>query len=947
MTTSRAPRELKFGDVAMQKGLVTEAQLLECLTIQKQLVEMGVHEALGEILQKKGYLRADQVAQVLKAMGIDVSPVPGYQILARLGQGGMGTVYKAKQVSMARVVALKVLSAEMTKNKEFVERFLREARAAAQMNHKNVVQAFDAGVQNGVYYFAMEYVEGQTVGEMLKKQGRFSEKRSLEVTLGIAEALDYLHHHGMVHRDIKPENIMISAAGGVKLLDFGLLKQVTTDLSVTRSGFTFGTPYFMSPEQIQGSRRLDSRSDIYSLGTCFYKMLTGRHVFEGETLQAVLTKHLTENVVPPNRHVPDLCEPTVQIAMKMLEKDRNNRYRSPRELVHDLRSILAGGDPAFARQRRASTSRGGWMAAAALILAAIGVGTYLYLNQAPRRPAAIPTVQRPPRPEPVPAPAPPPAVPVPPKPARTPELEAERLWIQADTFWEAKSWVKALEGYDRLIQDRELSETRFVGGKRVEIARRAEICRARLDEAQRGTAADRDRAMRERFAEMERQLAQKQWPEARGKLEALAAEALPDDLLGQVRDRLMQCQREMDAARQLEEIQAAYSAGQYELIESLAKTFRANFAGSATLKDSAADLDRLAADAAVEARAKGAIAAAIKLQQAGETEAFLRALEGLRSEYRSTQSYRAVERQFDQLALEAKRAMAAPQEQEASALLQRADELFKDPEMWSVALEVYRRAMAEAGATEAVQKRRPELEPRIRKLETDVKEARERRAAEALKEARNLFDKKKFGESLAKLKELAMDHSETDTYAREKRNIEALRAKVEKEAEKEARAFQLDLRRVEGWDTRGPGDRSIEESDLDGRKCARIRFSMRQDGWGIVERRVEEGFGKDLKFISFRACSGEANPISVLFFVKMVEEGEEYFFVAERPVIPRAWNPYKVGSQDFRAIQVREGQTRSPKLDFAKVRSIGFCHGPGHLFSPYILFVDQIRAEYK
>ena len=198
-----------------------------------------------------------------------------YEVLEELGAGGMGNVYRAKNVTLERIVALKTLAPQFATDEGFVQRFLKEARAAARLNHQNIVQIYDFGCEEGVYYLAMEYVDGQSLRTLLKRRGRFSERDALALIRQAVRALAVAHAEGLVHRDIKPDNLMLTAKGELKLVDLGIAKRVDEEQGMTQTGQAVGTPQYISPEQIRGARDIDARADIYSLGATFYQLITG------------------------------------------------------------------------------------------------------------------------------------------------------------------------------------------------------------------------------------------------------------------------------------------------------------------------------------------------------------------------------------------------------------------------------------------------------------------------------------------------------------------------------------------------------------------------------------------------------------------------------------------------------------------------------------------------
>jgi len=286
-----------------------------------------------------------QNAQAQSAAG---QVLGGFEIITKLGQGGMGAVFLARQVSMDRQVALKVLPQRLGRSKEFVERFLREARAAAQLSHVNIVQAIDAGHASGYYYFAMEYVAGRDLRQILDREGALPEKQALEFTRQLAGALDYAHTAAhVIHRDIKPENVLVTAAGVPKLTDLGLAREVTRgDQSLTKTGVAMGTPNYISPEQVRGETDLDGRTDVYSLGATLYHLLTGQPPYTGGTSAEVMAKHLSDPVPDARAVNPRVSAAAAAIVRKAMMKDRRQRYPSARDMANDIERALGGASPA-------------------------------------------------------------------------------------------------------------------------------------------------------------------------------------------------------------------------------------------------------------------------------------------------------------------------------------------------------------------------------------------------------------------------------------------------------------------------------------------------------------------------------------------------------------------------------------------------------------------------
>ncbi len=272
--------------------------------------------------------------------------IGGYEIIAKLGQGGMGAVFKATQLSVGRPVALKVLPPRLAQNNEYVQRFFREARSAAKLNHPNIVHAIDAGEADGYHYFAMEFVEGKSVGDLLAPGVPLSEKQALEIIRDIGRALNYAHEAGIIHRDIKPANILLTAAGTAKLADLGLARETTsTESGLTQAGYAIGTPDYISPEQVRGDVGVDGRSDVYSLGATLYHMLVGRPPYAGGSGNEVMAKHMAEPIPDARKAKPQVSRAAARIAWKAMAKDRDRRYKTAGDLVYDIEQALAVGVP--------------------------------------------------------------------------------------------------------------------------------------------------------------------------------------------------------------------------------------------------------------------------------------------------------------------------------------------------------------------------------------------------------------------------------------------------------------------------------------------------------------------------------------------------------------------------------------------------------------------------
>lgn len=260
-----------------------------------------------------------------------------YHVLERIAAGGMGEVFRAHDAVLAREVAVKVLHRSLAGDQGFVERFRREARAAATLNHPNIVAVYDWGAVDGIYYMVMEYVRGRSVRDILNVNGRLTPSQAASVVRQTLQALEHAHAKGIVHRDLKPENILVTGDGTVKLTDLGLARAFA-DARSTRAGAVTGTVQYLSPEQIRGEPA-DPRSDLYSLGIVAFELLTGQLPFSGETPMAIAYKHLSDRVPPPSRFAPDVTGDLDGFVASATDQDREMRPESARAMRVDLESI--------------------------------------------------------------------------------------------------------------------------------------------------------------------------------------------------------------------------------------------------------------------------------------------------------------------------------------------------------------------------------------------------------------------------------------------------------------------------------------------------------------------------------------------------------------------------------------------------------------------------------
>src|SRR5438552_9483219 len=292
--------DTEVGRVVVDTGLATKSEIEFCREQQKQASDPN-QRSLADLLVEHSFITVNQAKRIRgQVEDRRSSQIPGYQLISKLGKGAMASVYKARQLSLDRIVAVKVLPKRSGENREFVERFYKEGKAAARLSHNNIVQAIDVGSSpDGFHYFVMEYIEGKTLYDVMQEGEKFSEHDALDIAIQMCDALAHAHQRGLIHRDVKPKNILLTPQGVAKLTDLGLARAVDDkEAAESEAGKAYGTPYYISPEQIRGDVDDDFEKEIYSLGATLYHLVTGKPPFDGETPSAVMHKHLKQPLIP-------------------------------------------------------------------------------------------------------------------------------------------------------------------------------------------------------------------------------------------------------------------------------------------------------------------------------------------------------------------------------------------------------------------------------------------------------------------------------------------------------------------------------------------------------------------------------------------------------------------------------------------------------------------------
>jgi len=324
---------IRIGEMAVEMNLLTSAQRNEVLAEQAQRRKAAA--PAGKSADKQAPEDDSEITEAYQ--------FGRFRLDKRLG-GVMGVVFRGVDTQTGYRVALKVLPRPLAFDSGLVERFKREVKATGVLSHPNIVRVYDAGVENGVFFMAMEYIEGETLAERMRRDGRVAEEEGLRIARHVARALAHAHSHNVLHRDVKPDNIMLAGSGVAKLTDFGLAKLLADQQQITAEGIAVGTPHYIAPEQARAAADTDHRADLYALGATLFHVITGRLPYEGDDGAEVMRRHVFEPTPDPRTIRPDISAGTAAMLMKLMAKQPAQRYQNAGELVQYLDSVL-GPEP--------------------------------------------------------------------------------------------------------------------------------------------------------------------------------------------------------------------------------------------------------------------------------------------------------------------------------------------------------------------------------------------------------------------------------------------------------------------------------------------------------------------------------------------------------------------------------------------------------------------------
>ena len=325
--------------MAVSQGLITTEELREAQQLHDRQLRRGEFRPVSDILIELKSLTPRQFTRLSDQLvhTSRIGPIPGYQLIGEIGKGAMGVVHKALQQSVDRVVAVKILSRHLSRNKDYINILDREAKLGARLCCEHIPSIIERGEIHGQHFLVMEYVEGIAVSDRLKSGMALSEAETLAIAVALTRALAHLHLEQIVHRDVKPANVVITETENIKLMDLGLARHTQEWRRIeAETGTAIGTPYYISPEQIRGVRDLDYRSDLYSLGASLYHMITGSPPFMDGPSVKILNAHLNDNPAPPQDLNQTISPAFNQIILQLLAKAPTQRYNNTRTLQVDL-----------------------------------------------------------------------------------------------------------------------------------------------------------------------------------------------------------------------------------------------------------------------------------------------------------------------------------------------------------------------------------------------------------------------------------------------------------------------------------------------------------------------------------------------------------------------------------------------------------------------------------
>lgn len=962
--------ERELLETLVKRGLLTETRAAECKEMQQMMGGMGIKESLEEILLKKEYVSKSQLDEVRKGMEAKPELIPGYTDAGVLGHGRFGSVHKAA-TSSGRLMAIKIIKTKLLRTPDDAERLLAEANKGMSVRHPNVAEVTGCGKVKHDIYVLSERVEGMNLADTVLTTGPLGEKKALQMAAEISSALAALHAQKLLHRNLTPGNVIFTKEGRVKITDFGLTRSVEVSRELNERGVAYGAPGWMSPEQIVGLDDIDGRADLYGLGAVLYFALTGQPLFVGAGEKETIERQLNEIPPDPRSHVPTLSHGTNAIVMKLLDRDRNRRYETNAELMRDVEAIL-NPKAAMAQAKIEGEQKGKRMTAIAVVagLAAFAFVGFLFF----RKPAGTPETpkpvakapEEPPKETPAEPPAPAPEAPKPPDPAPTPvpatpptpspeeDVAGMALLRDADKAIEQNRWEEA----SKILTDLKALNTPYVRERAAEIDQKLEICRAKAAEAAKPAPPPPPPPIVEEPAKIAADFKRAQqlmdagkWPEALAIIDQLSEKVKKEESSMQMLKALREkCDREAQATKIWDDIQAAMKDHKWGDIGGLANAFRSGFENSETYKARQAELEEVKLQASREQLATSAIQEVKDKFRSLQFDEAKQAFADLKDHHGETESYKAAEKELralsDGMDLEKKK----KKEEAAKEALEEADKLHAEKK-WAEADEAYAALIEKFKDTETVENALKSIEEKREAMAKKVASDRESAARKEYSRIRGLLDKKNYDEGVPALQGFVEKYGDTDFHKSKKSEIEDLLDRSESAWNRIKKAIIDDFESEEpAWEAGGVrADQAKMESVEKGKmgKAAKIEIpshdeAPRDGRWPRFQKRLADELSEDVIAFSFWAKSDK--PCKVTFEVRQGEGDSEVCFAVDKAV-GTDWTLVTASLSEMKFVWSARRRQNPPKLDPTRIVAVGvgmMNAGKGIQFQ-----IDHVKIEEK
>jgi serine/threonine-protein kinase len=935
----------------VKRGWLTDAQAAECKEMHQMLASMGKKEPLEAVLLEKGYVKKEQIDEVRKALSHKPELVPGFVEEGVLGHGRFGSVYKATDTALGRLVAIKIVKPKLLRTPEDADRLLSEARKGAHVRHPGLADMLECGreKEKNHLFFVTEYVDGMTLRDTVLTTGPIGEKRAMQMAAEIANALGALHAQKLIHRSLTPGNVIITKDGHAKLTDFGLTPTVEVSKELNDRGHAYGTAGWMAPEQIIGLDDLDGRADLYGLGAVLYFALTGQPLFVGGGEKETIERQLQDVPPDPRTYVPTLSNSACQIVMKLLDRDRNRRYDTTADVLKDVEAIL-NPQAAMARAKIEGAQKGKLMTfiGAGAGLAAFAAVAFLFFRGGPaERPIPAPPIAKK-------DPAPPSPTPVDPKPNPTPspvvdeDAAPKALFADADRALTENRYEDAQRLFAQLLK----SDSKFAKERKDEIDQKLDLCKAKLAEVNTPKPPPGVETAEE-FKRIQKLMDAAQWKDALAALGPLSEKIKGDDVAGQtLRAMREKCDLEIQAGQGWEKIQSALKERRWSEISDLARDFKQKFENSQTFAGVATDLEAAKLKAGRESIATAAINEVKEKFKALQFDDAMKAYGALKDEHGETESYKAAEPELKALADGVNTEKKSKMEESAKKALEEANKLY-DAKKYSEADAAFEKFLEEFKDTDAAKGAEASIKEKREAMSKKLAGDKEAAARKDYSKVKGLFDKKSYDDAVPALKAFQEKHGDTEFAKSKKKEMDELMDKGEAALKRAKRSLIDDFEEdASSWEAKGVRSDAAKIESVETAKVGSKAMSVKlpshdenpRDGrWPRAQKHIADELSEDITHFTFWAKAID-KPVKVTFEVHTGERDSECIFAVDKAVGVE-WTQVTVAVTELKFVWSARRRANPPKLDPSRITEVGFgMRDPGKGIE---FLIDQVRVEEK